>query len=318
MVAGLRFLAFFALLAFSAVAGAQMNTKAYAPEDLRRLTVQDRIRVIEKEYAEQSRGRAIPDDQLEFYLDQIDSGWSFSRIKEDISESLGGGAWRPSTPNWQASELICSSIDREYAECRTPFRGPAVLSEQLSDAACIEGQSWGQRRGVLWVDRGCRGRFREGRWGGTPGFDSRGGVVCESREGKLRRCQLPFRGPVRLTEQLSNADCIEGRTWGQSPGEVWVSRGCRAVFEEVRGGPGYGHRPGHGSGWDDGYGGYSVTCSSVDDRYTTCAWNERQGRPEIIEQLSRTSCIEGRTWGWKKNQIWVDNGCRARFGARRR
>ncbi len=40
------------------------------------------------EYADQSSGRRLPDDQLEFYLDQIDSGWTFSRIKQDIAESL--------------------------------------------------------------------------------------------------------------------------------------------------------------------------------------------------------------------------------------
>ena len=37
---------------------------------------------------------------------------------------------------------------------------------------------------------------------------------------------------------------------------------------------------------------------------------------DLIEQLSRTPCIEGRSWGWEGNQIWVDQGCRGRFGAR--
>lgn len=311
----LRILALAALLllALPTPVDAQPSGKAYAPEDLRRLNVPDRIRVLEREYSEQSNGRRLPDDQLEFYLDQIDSGWTFSRIKQDIAESLGGGrgdVWRPTQPGWQAREVICSSIDRRYAECRTPFGGPAELSQQISDAACIEGQTWGQRRGLIWVDRGCRGRFREGRWGGAPGFNSGGGIACESREGKRKRCALPFAGPVRVAEQLSNAPCIEGQTWSQTPGEVWVTRGCRAVFVEVRGGGLPGSRPGYGDG------GYSVTCSSEDERYRTCAWDRRQGRPLLIEQLSRTACIEGRSWGYDGNQLWVDRGCRGRFASR--
>jgi hypothetical protein len=312
MTVVLRMLVLAALLLLAVPALAQPSAKAYAPEDLRRLNVPDRIRVLEREYAEQSNGRRLPDDQLEFYLDQIDSGWGFSRIKQDIAESLrgsGAGDWRPPGGGWQASELICSSIDGRYNECRTPFNGPAVLSQQISDRACIEGQSWGQRRGLIWVDRGCRGRFREGRWGGGAGFDPGGGIVCESREGRRKRCALPFRGPVRIAEQLSNAPCVEGQTWSQTPGEVWVTRGCRAVFVERLGGGMPGFRPPE-------HGGYSVTCASEDDRYRTCAWERRHGRPYLIEQLSRTSCIEGRSWGWDGQQLWVDRGCRGRFGSR--
>ncbi|MCK7595489.1 DUF3011 domain-containing protein [Pseudomarimonas salicorniae] len=306
----LRVFALLAVLLFALPVLAQPGAKAYAPEDLRRLNVQDRIRVLEREYADQSNGRRLPDDQLEFYLDQIDSGWTFSRIQQDIAESLGGGrGWQPPRSGWQAREVICSSIDRRYNECRTPFGGPAVLSQQISDSACVEGQTWGQRRGLIWVDRGCRGRFREGHWGGAPGFNPGGGIACESREGKRKRCSLPFRGPVRIAEQLSNAPCIEGQTWSQSPGEVWVTRGCRAVFVETYGGGGLpGGRP-HG-------GDYSVTCASDNERYRTCAWNRSYGRPFLIEQISRTACVEGRSWGYDGNQLWVDHGCRGRFGTR--
>lgn len=305
-------------LATLAPVQAQPAQKAYAPEDLRRLSVPDRIRVLEKEYAEQSRGRQLPDDQLEFYLDQIDSGWTFSRIKQDIAESLrgsgagGGGTWQPPVSGWQPSELICSSIGDRYYECPKPFRGPAVLSHQISRAQCVEGFSWGQRRDVIWVDKGCRGRFREDdRWGGGgyPGGSHGDSIVCESREGRLRRCPNNFRNEAELVEQYSNAPCIRGQTWDSRPGEVWVSRGCRARFVEARGWGG--GRPGGGGG----YVGYSVTCESVGDRQRTCAWTDR-GRPIVIEQLSRTACIEGRTWGFDGRSIWVTDGCRARFGTR--
>jgi hypothetical protein len=62
---------FTALLACGAPslpAQAQVNARAYAPENLRTLSVQDQQRVIAQEYAEQSGGRRIPDDQMQFYL----------------------------------------------------------------------------------------------------------------------------------------------------------------------------------------------------------------------------------------------------------
>jgi hypothetical protein len=61
---------------------------------------------------------------------------------------------------------------------------------------------------------------------------------------------------------------------------------------------------------------YSVTCSSQNNRRATCAWNNRYGRPYLIQQISSDSCREGTSWGYLGNQIWVDRGCRARFGVR--
>jgi len=303
----LRFVLLAWLLAFAAGAAAQIESKAYAPEDLRRLAVPDQVRVIEKEYAEQSGGRLIPDDQLEFYLDQIRSGWTFSQIKADIAESLRGRRWQPPVSGWTPREVTCSSVDRTYAECRTPFRGPAMLTFQFSDSPCIEGRTWGQRPGVIWVDRGCRARFQEARgpaplpppsYGHGPDYDyGADSIICESRKGGRRRCPTGTDGPVQLVEQYSDADCIEGVTWAWTPGEVWVTRGCRARFEPVRR-----HQV------------YSVTCGSEDGRYRSCAWDRSQGRPVLIEQISRAACIEGSSWGYGRDGLWVDRGCRGRFG----
>jgi len=68
---------------------------------------------------------------------------------------------------------------------------------------------------------------------------------------------------------------------------------------------------GYGSG--NGYGhSRTVRCESSNSRRTTCRVNT-QGGVQIAHQLSRTDCLEGRTWGANSNGIWVSNGCRADF-----
>ena len=229
--------------------------KAYAPEDLSILNEDDQARVIAKEYMDQSGNRQIPDDQLEFYLDQIDSGWSFSQIKADIARSLRGGSVNDG--GWNGGR-------------------PGYRDDRPGN-------------GVGW---------------GPPVAGSGRVVRCESVDQRARECATGFRGRATIVRQHSRTQCIENRNWGQRPGMVWVNRGCRAEFAET------------GGAWSGSE--YSVTCASNYDRYTTCAWNTRYGRPVLVETLSRDACIEGRNWGFRGSSIWVDRGCRARFGPQQR
>ncbi|WP_442936135.1 DUF3011 domain-containing protein [Nostoc sp.] len=59
-----------------------------------------------------------------------------------------------------------------------------------------------------------------------------------------------------------------------------------------------------------------ITCSSQNNHRNTCAINTR-GRVRLIRQLSNASCRGN--WGYRRNRIWVKNGCRAEFsvGSRR-
>ena len=108
-----------------------------------------------------------------------------------------------------------------------------------------------------------------------------------------------------LARQLSSAACVEGQSWAQRGSSVTVRNGCRGDFAQA------------GSGWWGGQqSGYSVTYSSEDNRRRNCAWDRRQGRPVLIENISKTRCQEGYNWGWDGNAIWVDRGCRARLGTR--
>jgi hypothetical protein len=301
----LQFILVLSLAFMAADAAAQAQTRAYAPENLRSLSVNDQTRVISLEYSEQSNGRRIPDDQLRFYLDQINrSNWNFSRIKQDIASSLGGsqGGWNPGPAPGPgpAGSVLCQSDNNRYQECRTGFRGPAVLSQTISQTRCVEGENWGSRSGSVWVDRGCKGRFVEGAAAGQT-------VRCESDNGRYRECRTGLNGNLQLARQLSSTRCIEGSTWGQNPGVVWVNGGCRGEFTQSGG----------GGSVNPGGGDYSVTCSSQNGRRQTCAWNDRYGRPSLIQQLSSDSCREGSSWGYSNNQVWVDRGCRGRFGVRR-
>jgi hypothetical protein len=285
----------------------------------------DQVRMIEREYERLYDGRRISDAQLEYYLDRADAGWTMEQIRRDMAGYTNTrNPWRP-RQGYVAREVICSSIDGRYQECPVPFRGTAVITQQLSDSSCIQGRTWGQRAGEVWVSRGCRARFGIV-GGGVARRDNLNDrrVVCASNRGAYRECATGFRGDVMLSRQLNNsANCVEGRNWGQRPGLVWVRGGCRAQFESVgRRGPRDDVRAGgvNSSGRYDVFRrdpNYVVTCTSVNGRREVCTWDTRYGTPRMIERLSNTACVEGRDWGYDaRGQLWVDAGCRARFGYR--
>jgi len=209
---------------------------------------------------------------------------------------------------FQGQTVTCASNDNRRNQCSTPFSGRAVLVQNLSDTRCVENRNWGSGRGFVWVDDGCRARFGDSRGsGGGWGGGSGGTIRCESTDRRQRQCNTGWRGAV-LVRQLSDTRCVEGRSWGFRNGSIWVTDGCRGEFAEGRGGGGWG-----GGGANPNF---TVTCSSDNQRRRYCDWDRRQGRPVVVQQLSSTRCIEGRNWGMDGNRLWVDGGCRARFGAR--
>jgi len=140
-------------------------------------------------------------------------------------------------------EVICESYKGRVAYCDIDSRGDVVLVEQHSRSQCLEGQTWGVDRRGLWVSQGCRGSFasvvqrqrQRGNRGGGGGYapeQSHGTVIrCESYDQRQAYCALPFRGRVRLVNQVSRAACTEGYSWGADRRGVWVAQGCRADFE---------------------------------------------------------------------------------------
>jgi hypothetical protein len=133
-------------------------------------------------------------------------------------------------------------------------------------------------------------------------------VRCESRDYQHEFCA--FNGRVlsaSIVRQISRSPCVLGRTWGWRGNGIWVTEGCEgefAVRTEYRPGPPPG-RPGY------------VSCESHEYRYNHCPTGPIRGA-QLVEQRSQAPCVQGRSWGYDRNGIWVDNGCEAVFRVRQR
>ena len=130
----------------------------------------------------------------------------------------------------------------------------------------------------------------------APAFAQDTRVRCESN-GKLRQCGFAGTGTVTLMRQLSKDACVQGKSWGYNGDTIWVDRGCRADFLVSP----------HASSIQNA----AVVCESQGGR-RTCAADTRFG-VHISRQLSKHGCMEGKDWGYTRNGIWVDRGCRAEF-----
>ncbi len=146
-------------------------------------------------------------------------------------------------------------------------------------------------------------------------------LTCESQDQRYRLCRVDTgpRGTVRLDRRLSSASCVRGRSWGFNRAGVWVDHGCRAQFVVSRRA---GYRQGRHADRPTPYGrdaAIRFTCQSNDQRYRFCTLDMGPGGTARIEkQLSSARCIAGRTWGYNRAGVWVDQGCRARFVVVRR
>ncbi|MEO6264601.1 MAG: DUF3011 domain-containing protein [Luteimonas sp.] len=228
-----------------------------------------------------------------------------------------GGAYADGNPG---QVFRCESSDGRRRQCATDTRGGVELVRQLSDAACVRGQTWGWDERGVWVDNGCRAEFRSGAGGNNrPGYAGNARTLrCESVDGRYRLCTADARGGVRLARQISGEACVEGRTWGINRQGVWVDGGCRGDFElGVRDNNGWAwgsNRPDNGyndGNYNDGYGGRTVRCESSDGRVNRC--NMAVQGVRLQRQVSDAQCQQGQTWGWDRGGIWVSGGCRADF-----
>ncbi len=124
-------------------------------------------------------------------------------------------------------------------------------------------------------------------------------VRCESADMSRVHCAMDTSNGVQLVRQISERSCIRGSEWDVDRDGVWVSLGCRAEFRSVR--------PA-----SDALMRRVLRCDS-DGRVQSCPVMLRGAPVRLLRQLSVMPCQEGRSWGVRRNEIWVSRGCDGEF-----
>lgn len=217
--------------------------------------------------------------------------------------------------------MSCDSNDMHRRVCRVDTTGGVQMVHQKSEAKCIQNRSWGYDEHGIWVDHGCRAEFEVGQASAVRehgadhdrGYDAdrdarRDGefrgwgdsymVYCASDDMERVWCPADARFGVRLIRQRSQAACIEGQTWGYGKRGIWADRGCRADFRVT-------------GNWQQKAAAL-VYCPSDYMQRNFCAIDTRDG-VFIVRQRSEADCVFNKTWGYDRDRIWVDRGCRADF-----
>ncbi|HWC20544.1 MAG TPA: DUF3011 domain-containing protein [Terriglobales bacterium] len=238
-------------------------------------------------------------------------------------------------PGFAQYGLTCASEDGHRHYCAADTRAGVTMQRQRSKSACIQGTTWGFDQQGVWVDRGCRAdflvnapqvaesreRFRDHDRDRDRDHD-RGGdgdryydrerwheetmqLTCSSDDGRKHYCESDIQGEAELVRQRSGSPCRQGYSWGNDRRGIWVDHGCRADFQLK------GRRTVLGSNYNPGFVG-TLKCSSDFGTLQYCAADTRN-QVRISRQISESACRLGYSWGYDKDGIWVDHGCRAEF-----
>lgn len=122
---------------------------------------------------------------------------------------------------------------------------------------------------------------QDARWDDQRGRGTSGSLNWRAADGTYGTCSIDNRGRVFN---------VRVERWGQSSGGIDVWPGPGAAARTLR-------------------------CESERDRLRECEIPRGAG-VRLISRLSDSPCIQGRTWGYDRHMIWVDNGCRAVFEVR--
>ena len=188
--------------------------------------------------------------------------------------------------------MSCGSYNFQRKYCPAYLGGRDVfLLRQMSKSSCIN--NWGYDRNGVWVTNGCRAEFVVEDRHNT----SNDVVICSSRNLRFQSCPANTRGGVDFIRQLSRTSC--NGNWGYDQRGIWVTNGCRAKFKLIK----YNN---HGNNHNKD----TIRCSSRNNHRKVCT-ADTSGGVRLIKQRSKASCRGN--WGYTRNHIWVDNGCRATF-----
>jgi hypothetical protein len=139
-------------------------------------------------------------------------------------------------------------------------------------------------------------------------------VTVESNGNRVYK-RVDHNGTVRLSRRLSDKPCVQGRSWGYDRDGIWVDDGCRAIFRyDTRGTSGRVEdriRDIFGIGNRDNTSTVRFKLESDGGRETKRI--DTSGGVRLIRRLSDKPCVQGRSWGYTRDGVWVDDGCRAEF-----
>ncbi|PCI27530.1 MAG: hypothetical protein COB67_08285 [SAR324 cluster bacterium] len=187
--------------------------------------------------------------------------------------------------------VICESRRGKRAYCQANTQYGVSFLRQFSRSTCD--YNWGYDQSGIWVDHGCAAEFGLNYGWDQP--DADGNIMtCDSDNYQRKYCPAYLGGrDVFILRQMSKSSCLN--SWGYDRNGIWVTNGCRAEFVV-----------------EDKHGSQNniVICSSRNLRFQSCHADTRGG-VEFIRQLSRNSC--NGNWGYDQHEIWVTNGCRAKF-----
>lgn len=211
----------------------------------------------------------------------------------------------PAPQEHRSQTISCASEDGEKHYCEADTRYGARLVLQRSEKPCKEGESWGYDEQGIWVDKGCGGEFALGR-GDDRGESAAATITCASEDGLRKVCLADTSQGVKLVRQRSDAKCKEGSSWGYDARGIWVDKGCEADF--VVGIPGHPASSGTAAPKTQ-----TISCASYDGRRNYCDVDTRGAKVQLTRQLGTATCMEGATWGYDRNGVWVDRGCSGEF-----
>jgi Protein of unknown function (DUF3011) len=254
---------------------------------------------------------------------RLGQSWGYQRNGIWVSNGCSGefeigqynqaGGWGWGYNNNQ--RLVCASEDYRRQFCPAATTRGVRLVNQISSSPCVRGRTWWRDERGIVVSEGCAGEFEVGYRDDdyvTPPSTGGGGfvrpdrIVCQSNDYRRRYCPADIGyGAAQLIRQTSSSACVYGRTWAYDRRGVWVQDGCAGEFSV-----GYAD-----NAWQPDDGGVSVRCESRDYQRNICAAPGNRG-VTLVRQVSGTRCVEGSTWGYDRNKIWVDGGCAADFEVR--
>jgi hypothetical protein len=249
--------------------------------------------------------------------------WLAASVAALCAGAAGAQTYYPPQPGYgygnddgygQARTVRCESIDSRQARCRIDGAGNVRITRQLSRQQCIQGRNWDFTRDEIRVSGGCRAEFlvvpRNDRDYGYDDRDGRNGgyrhgqgivVRCDSRSQRRTYCGDADAQYTMIGYR--NANCIQGRTYGQDERGLWVAGNCNAQFRRMQDNDA--NRYGRGNGYAN-----TVYCNSNSSGRTYCGDGGSRYTPR---DNGNRYCVEGRTWGNDQRGLWVSNGCQGEF-----